>query len=316
MINKDDKIFIAGHNGMVGSAIIRKLKINGFKNLLSVNSKELDLRNQKHTFDFLSRTKPKLIINAAAKVGGILANNEYPYDFIMDNMLIQNNLIDSAHKNNVEKFIFLGSSCIYPKYSKQPIKEEYLLSGDLEPTNQWYALAKISGLKAIESLRIQYSREYFSLMPTNLYGINDNFDLNSSHVLPALIRKFHEGKSSNSETVELWGDGSSLREFLNVDDLAEAVLTMINIKNPLSVYNVGSGKEFTIKALAEMVKKCIGFKGEIIWDKSKPNGTPRKMLDSSKILNLGFKPKINLIQGISDVYDWFLKNEKIIRTNL
>ena len=315
MLDKGDKIFIAGHKGMVGSAIIRKLKLYGFNNLLTVNSEDLDLRNQKETFDYFHKTKPKLVINAAAKVGGILANNDYPYDFIMDNMQIQNNLIDSSHKNNVERFIFLGSSCIYPKFSNQPIKEEYLLSGELEPTNQWYALAKISGLKAIESLRIQYSREYFSLMPTNLYGINDNFDLNSSHVLPALIRKFHEGKLSNSKTVELWGDGSSLREFLNVDDLAEAVIIMMNVKNPMSVYNVGSGQEFTIKALAEMVKKCIGFKGEIIWDKSKPNGTPRKILDSSKILNLGFRPKINLKQGILDVYNWYIKNEKIIRTS-
>ena len=307
MILKDSKIYVAGHNGMVGSAILRKLKNKGFKNLIFKSSKELDLRIQKDVDEYISHEKPKIIIDAAAIVGGIWANNEYRYKFLMDNMLIQNNLINASIKNEIRNFIFLGSSCIYPKLAAQPMKEEALLSGPLEETNQWYAIAKISGVKLVDAVRRQFGFNYVSLMPTNLYGPNDNYDLKTSHVLPALIRKIHEAKIDNKD-VELWGTGKSLREFLHVDDLAEAVLLIMNIQTEDYLYNIGSGNEISIDSLAKLIKEKIGFTGKINYDSSYPDGTPRKLLDSNKINKLGWKPKISLENGIEITYKEFLKN--------
>lgn len=308
MINKSDKIYIAGHRGMVGSACWRALKAEGYTNLVGRTSKELDLCNQKAVDKFIKEEKPFAIINAAAKVGGILANDTYPYEFLMDNMLIQNNLIRSAHENDIPKFIFLGSSCIYPKFASQPLKEEYLLTGSLEPTNEWYAIAKISGVKLIEALRKEYNRDYVSLMPTNLYGPNDNFDLKSSHVLPAMIRKFHEAKLSGNTPVELWGTGSPMREFLHVDDLGQAVLFVLENKLEDHLYNVGSGIDLTIKQLAELIQSIVGHEGKIQWDKTKPDGTPRKLMDSYKMHQLGWSPIYDLKAGIEHTYDWYLNN--------
>ena len=310
MINKEAKIFIAGHRGMVGSACWRALEKAGFKNLIGKTSQELDLRNQRKVNNFLESVKPHAIIDAAAKVGGILANDTYPYEFLMDNMLIQNNLIRSAHELEIKKFIFLGSSCIYPKLAPQPLKEEYLLTGPLEPTNEWYAIAKISGVKLIEALRKQYGRDYVSLMPTNLYGPGDNFDLNSSHVLPAMIRKFHEAKENGNSDVILWGSGNPMREFLHVDDLAQAVRFVLENQTDDFLYNIGSGKDLTIKELAETIQSIVGHKGLILWDKTKPDGTPRKLMDIRKILKTNWEPKISLNDGISSVYKWYL-NKKL-----
>ena len=307
MINKSDKIYIAGHRGMVGSACWRALKAEGYTNLVGRTSKELDLRDQKTVEEFIKTEKPAAIINAAAKVGGILANNTYPYEFLMDNMLIQNNLIRSAHENDVPKFIFLGSSCIYPKFAPQPLKEVYLLTDSLEPTNEWYAIAKISGVKLIEALRKEYGRDYVSLMPTNLYGPNDNFDLKSSHVLPAMIRKFHEAKLNGNAPVELWGTGSPMREFLHVDDLGQAVLFALENELAEHLYNVGTGADFTIKELAEQIQSIVEHQGEIKWDNSKPDGTPRKLMDNSKIQTQGWKANIELKDGIEEVYNWYKK---------
>lgn len=291
---------------MMGSACWRALEAAGYTNLIGKSSKELDLRDQSDVQDFLTQEKPYAIIDAAAKVGGILANDTYPYEFLMDNMLIQNNLIQSAHALDIPKFIFLGSSCIYPKIAPQPLKEEYLLTGPLEPTNEWYAIAKISGVKLIEALRKQYNRDYVALMPTNLYGPGDNFDLNSSHVLPAMIKKFHEAKISNHSDVVLWGTGAPMREFLHVDDLASAVL--YSMENTLDnyLYNVGFGKDITIKDLTFIVKSIIGYNGNIIWDRTKPDGTPRKLMDSSKLINQGWSAKIDLKTGIEKTYRWLL----------
>ncbi len=308
IINKNSKIYIAGHKGMVGSAIWRALETKGYNNLLGKTSKDLDLRDQKLVSDFIKSEQPEIIIDAAAKVGGILANSQNPYPFLMENLQIQNNLIDAAHNNNVLKFIFLGSSCIYPKLAPQPLKEEYLLTDSLEPTNQWYAIAKIAGVKACEAIRKQYGKDFVSLMPTNLYGTNDNFDLKTSHVLPAMIRKFHEAKIKDHSPVQLWGSGSPLREFLHVDDLAQAVVFAVEHQLPEHLYNVGTGKELSIKALAETIKEIVGHKGEIKWDSTKPDGTPRKLMDSSKLRKLGWTPKIDLEQGITLVYDWYLKS--------
>lgn len=308
-IDKASKIFIAGHNGMVGSACKRLLISKGYNNLVCLPSNELDLRKQKKVFDFLKSEKPDVVINAAAKVGGIMANKTYPYEFLYDNLQIQNNLINGSFENNISKFIFLGSSCIYPKMSLQPIKEEYLLEGQLEPTNQWYALAKIAGVKLIESLRVQYNMDYVSLMPTNLYGLNDNYDLKNSHVLPALIRKFHEGKVNDSNFVEVWGSGKPLREFLFVDDLAKSILFALENKLPNSIYNVGSSEEISIKELALLIKKIVGYKGEIIWNKSKPDGTPRKLLNKNIFTPLA---KTKLDEGIKKTYEDFLKKESSI----
>ena len=293
---------------MVGSAIWRTLTAKGYTNLIGVTSKELDLRNQQAVQEFMNQNKPEVIIDAAAKVGGILANNNYPYQFIMENMQIQNNLMDTALKAGVAKFIFLGSSCIYPKLAPQPLKEEYLLTNSLEPTNEWYAIAKITGVKACQAIRNQFGKDYVSLMPTNLYGTQDNFDLNTSHVLPAMMRKFHEAKEANHAPVTLWGSGTPMREFLFVDDMAEAVVFALENELPDYLYNVGTGEDLTIKELAETIQKIIGHQGEIIWDASKPDGTPRKLMDISKMHELGWKHQINLEEGIQQTYDWFLTN--------
>lgn len=307
-MNIDSKIYIAGHKGMVGSAIWRTLTAKGYTNLLGVSSATLDLRNQQAVADFIAREKPDVLIDAAARVGGILANNDYPYQFIMENMQIQNNLIDSALQCGVEKFIFLGSSCIYPKLAPQPLKEDYLLTGTLEPTNEWYAIAKITGVKACEAIRKQFGKDYVSLMPTNLYGTHDNFDLNTSHVLPAMMRKFHEAKENNHAAVTLWGSGTPMREFLFVDDMAEAVVFALENKLPDYLYNVGTGEDLTIKQLAETIQKITGHQGSIIWDSSKPDGTPRKLMDITKMHELGWKHQVQLEQGIQKTYNWFLEN--------
>ena len=306
---KSSKIYIAGHRGMVGSACWRLLEKLGFSNLIGRTSKELDLRNQSHVYNFLKDSKPDVIIDAAAKVGGIVANNEYPYQFLMENMYIQNNLISSAHELNIAKFIFLGSSCIYPKSAPQPLKEEYLLSGSLEPTNEWYAIAKISGLKLCEAIRRQFGKDFVSLMPTNLYGSNDNFDLQTSHVLPAMIRKFHEAKENNHSDVTLWGTGRPMREFLHVDDLANAVVFALENVLPDYLYNVGAGTDITIKELANTIQSQVGHKGNINWDSSKPDGITRKLMDSSKMMQLGWRPTYNLKTGIANTYTWFLENQ-------
>ena len=298
----NSKIYIAGHNGMVGSACWRALEAKGYNNIIGFSFKELDLRDQRVVFEMLEREKPKAIIDAAAKVGGILANSTYPYEFLMDNMLIQNNLIRAAHELDIPKFIFLGSSCIYPKMAPQPLKEEYLLTGPLEETNQWYAIAKISGVKLIEALRVQYNRDYVSLMPTNLYGPGDNYDLKTSHVLPAMLRKFHEAKENNHSDVELWGTGTPKREFLHVDDLANAVVFALENKMEESLYNVGSGEELTIKELAELIQEITGHKGNIFWDQTKPDGTKRKLMDSTKIKKLQWNSNVTLIQGVLNLY--------------
>jgi GDP-L-fucose synthase len=313
-MNKEVKIFIAGHRGMVGSAICRNLQQNGFYNIITKPSKELDLRNQQDVFDFISEEKPSIVIDAAARVGGILANNNFPYQFLMDNMLIQNNLIKAAHELNVEKFIFLGSSCIYPRLAEQPLKEEYILTGPLEPTNEWYAIAKISGVKICEAIRTQFSKDFVSMMPTNLYGPFDNFDLNTSHVLPAMLRKFHEAKSNNNSDVTLWGSGNPMREFLHVDDLAKAVYFAIENKLPENLYNVGTGEDLTIRDLAFTIQNVVGHSGNIIWDSEKPDGTPRKLMDISKMHNLGWKHQIGLHDGIHETYNWFLNNIENYKT--
>ena len=306
-MENNTKIYIAGHRGMVGSAIWRALEKKGYTNLIGKKSFELDLRNQKAVMDFYASEKIELVINAAAKVGGILANNNLPYQFLMENMLIQNNLIDGALQNGIQKFIFLGSSCIYPKLAPQPLKEEYLLTDSLEPTNEWYAIAKITGVKACQAIRKQYNKNYISLMPTNLYGSFDNFDLQSSHVLPAMLRKFHEAKLNNT-SVELWGSGSPMREFLFVDDMADAVVFAMENKMSEYLYNVGTGKDITIKELAEIIQKVTGHQGKIIWDTSKPNGTPRKLMDVSKMQEIGWEYSIELEEGIKRTYQWFLDN--------
>lgn len=308
MISKQSKIYIAGHNGMVGSAIWRQLDEKGYQNLIGKSSKELDLRDQHAVMSFLNNEKPDVIIDAAAKVGGILANNNFPYQFLMENMQIQNNLIDSSLKNDIKKFIFLGSSCIYPKLAPQPLKEEYLLTDSLEPTNEWYAVAKITGIKTCEAIRKQFGKDYVSMMPTNLYGTHDNFDLNTSHVLPAMIRKFHEAKENNQAPVTLWGSGTPMREFLFVDDMAASVIFALENELPEHLYNVGTGVDLTIKELAELIQKTVGHTGEIVWDSSKPDGTPRKLMDVSKMHNLGWKHQVSLEDGISRTYQWFLEN--------
>ena len=308
MIKKDAKIYIAGHRGMVGSAVWRALDKKGYTNLLGKTSTELDLRNQQAVTDFYKKEQPEVVINAAAKVGGILANNDFPYQFLMENLQIQNNLIDRAHKSGIEKFIFLGSSCIYPKFAPQPLKEEYLLTDSLEPTNEWYAIAKITGVKACQAIRKQYNKDYVSLMPTNLYGSFDNFDLQSSHVLPAMLSKFHEAKINSHSEVTLWGSGTPMREFLFVDDMAEAVVYVLENNLPEYLYNVGSGEDITIKELAETIQKVTGHQGEIIWDSEKPDGTPRKLMDVSKMKKVGWEYTTELEKGIEKTYAWFLEN--------
>jgi GDP-L-fucose synthase len=312
-MNIESKIYIAGHRGMVGSAIWRTLSAKGYCNLIGASSTELDLRHQQSVREFISSAKPDVIIDAAARVGGILANNNYPYPFLMENMQIQNNLIDSALQEGVEKFIFLGSSCIYPRLAPQPLKEDCLLTSELEPTNEWYAIAKITGVKACQAIRKQFGKDYVSLMPTNLYGTYDNFDLNTSHVLPAMMRKFHEAKENNHAPVTLWGSGTPLREFLFVDDMAEAVVFALENKLPDYLYNIGTGLDLTIKELAETIQKIIGHQGEIIWDATKPDGTPRKLMDISKMHELGWKHKVDLEEGIQMTYDWFVENVENVK---
>lgn len=308
LMDKKAKLFVAGHRGLVGSAIVRKLIESGFENLVLRTHQELDLTRQADVDNFFSVERPKYVIVAAAKVGGIHANNTYPADFIAINLQIQTNVIDASYKNGVKKLLFLGSSCIYPKFAPQPITEEALLTGPLEPTNEWYAIAKIAGIKMCQAYRLQYKWDAISGMPTNLYGPNDNFHPENSHVLPALIRRFHEAKVTGAKEVVVWGTGSPLREFLHVDDLADAVMFLMDKYSDFPHVNVGSGNEVTIKNLAELVKEVVGFEGELKWDPNKPDGTPRKLMDSSKLANMGWKPKISLRDGLVGTYKWYVEN--------
>jgi GDP-L-fucose synthase len=308
-MNKNAKIYIAGHSGMVGSALLRKLQEEGFNNLVFIKSKELDLRNQIKVNSFFKSEKPEYVFLAAAKVGGIVANNTFRADFIYENLAIQNNIIHNAYLHGVKKLMFLGSSCIYPKMAPQPLKEEYLLTGVLEPTNEPYAIAKIAGIKMCEAYRQQYGCDFISIMPTNLYGINDNYDLQNSHVLPAMIRKFHEAKTQKYEIVNLWGTGSPLREFLYADDLADACFFLMQNYSEEGFVNIGSGVDISIKHLAEIVKDIIGFEGNLAWDTSKPDGTPRKLLDVTKLHSLGWKHKIDLNEGVRLAYNDYIENQ-------
>ena len=306
-MDQNARIYVAGHRGLVGSAIWRELDRQGFTHLIGRTRKELDLLDMAAVRDFFASERPEYVFVAAAKVGGILANNNHPGEFIFENLQIQNNIIDSARRSGAKKLLFLGSSCIYPKLAPQPLKEEYLLTGPLEPTNEWYAVAKIAGIKLCQAFRRQYGCNFISAMPTNLYGPNDNYDLQSSHVLPALIRKFHEAKTTGAPTVTCWGTGSPRREFLHADDLGAACVFLMHHYSEEQFINVGYGSDVTIKELAKMVRRIVGFKGEVVWDTSKPDGTPRKIMDSSRILALGWKPKIDLETGIAGAYQDFLK---------
>ncbi|MBO9638159.1 MAG: GDP-L-fucose synthase [Siphonobacter aquaeclarae] len=310
-MEKSAKIYIAGHRGMVGSAILRKLQQEGYSNFVLRTSKELDLRNQADVFRFFEEEKPEYVFLAAAKVGGIVANNTYRADFLYENLMIQNNVIHAAHVADVKKLMFLGSSCIYPKMAPQPLREDYLLTGSLEPTNEPYAIAKIAGIKMCESYRRQYGRNFISVMPTNLYGPNDNYDLQNSHVLPALIRKFHEAKVQGRPSVEVWGTGSPLREFLHADDLADACYFLMQEYEGEEFVNIGTGEDLSIKDLALLIKDIVGFDGELIWNTSKPDGTPRKLMDVSKLHHLGWRHRIELPEGIRQVYEKFVEHEDI-----
>jgi GDP-L-fucose synthase len=307
-LEKTSKIYIAGHRGMVGSAIARKLEVDGYTNILTRRSAELDLRNQAQTLEFLQTEKPDYVFLAAAKVGGIIANSTYRADFLYENLAIQNNVIHGSYLAGVKKLMFLGSSCIYPKLAPQPLKEEYLLTGLLEPTNEPYAIAKIAGIKMCEAYREQYGCNYISVMPTNLYGPNDNYDLQNSHVLPAMIRKFHEAKVENKPAVELWGTGSPMREFLHANDLAEACVYLMENYDGATLVNIGTGVDVTIKELAETIQEAVGFTGTINWNTDKPDGTPRKLMDVNKLNGLGWKHKIELKEGIKLVYQDFKNN--------
>lgn len=305
---KSAKIYVAGSNGMVGSAIVRTLKAKGYTNIFEKSSKELDLKNQQAVHDFFSQEQPEYVFLAAAKVGGIHANNTYPATFIYDNIMIQSNVIQAAYEFNVKKLLFLGSSCIYPKFAPQPIKEEYLLTGSLEPTNEAYAIAKIAGLKMCQFYKQQYGCNFISAMPTNLFGINDNFNLENSHVLPALLRKFIEAKQNHKQEVTIWGSGTPMREFLFVDDLAEACLFLMESYNGVETVNIGTGEDVSIKELAETIMKIVGFEGNLFFDASKPDGASRKLLDVSKINSLGWKHETNLEEGIKKTLNWIQKN--------
>ncbi len=302
MMNKNSKIYVAGHRGMVGSALVRRLQAEGFNNIVYKTSKELNLINQQDVADFFEKEKPEYVILAAAKVGGILANNTYRAQFIYENLMIQNNVIHQSYLNNVKKLLFLGSSCIYPKMAPQPLKEDYLLTGTLEYTNEPYAIAKIAGIKMCEAYRSQYNCNFISAMPTNLYGPNDNYDLNNSHVLPALLRKFHTAKVKQQPSVEIWGTGTPRREFLHVDDLADACYYLLENYSGEQLVNIGSGEDITILDLAMLIKKIVGYTGEIVFDRSKPDGTPRKLMDVSKLQKVGWTYSISLEQGIAEVY--------------
>jgi GDP-L-fucose synthase len=307
-MEKDAKIYVAGHRGLVGTAIMRKLKNEGYNNLVYRTSSELDLRRQEKVEEFFKEEKPEYVILAAAKVGGIQANNTYSAEFLYDNLMIETNVIEAAYQNDVKKLLFLGSSCIYPKFADQPMKEEYLLSGKLESTNEGYAVAKITGIKLCEHYNKQYGTNFISAMPTNLYGPNDNFDLETSHVLPALIRKFHEAKVNDEDEVVIWGTGKPKREFLHVDDLADSLLYLMNNYDGDQFVNVGVGKDISILELAELIKDVVGFEGEIVNDLSKPDGTPRKLMDVTRLNDLGWEAKISLEEGIKDTYLWFKEN--------
>ncbi len=309
--SKDSKIYVAGHRGLVGSAIVRKLKAEGYDNLVLRTSSELDLRDGIAVKKFFESEQPEYVFLAAAKVGGIWANSCYPAEFIYDNLTIQLNIIHNAYLSGVKKLLFLGSSCIYPKFAPQPMKEEHLLTGILEPTNEPYAVAKIAGIKMCEAYNRQYGTNFVSVMPTNLYGPHDNFDLENSHVLPALIRKFHEAKVNGAPSVVIWGTGSPRREFLHVDDLADACLFLLQNYNESELVNIGVGEDLTIKELALLVKDVVGFEGELEFDTSKPDGTPQKLLDVSKLNSLGWKAKISLREGLEDTYRWFVENAAI-----
>lgn len=310
-LKKSSKIYVAGHSGLVGSAIVRRLKQQGFTNILFKTSSELDLCDKAQVDSFFQQEKPDYVFLAAAKVGGIVVNNEYRADFIRDNLLIQLNVIDGAYRSGVEKLLFLGSTCIYPKLAPQPLKEEYLLTGELEPTNEPYAIAKIAGIKMCESYNRQYGTHYISVMPTNLYGPNDNFDLHTSHVLPALIRKFHQAKESDSPYVEVWGTGTPRREFLYSDDLADACLFLMDAYEENDIINIGVGEDLPIKELAEKIKAVVGYEGELKFDSTKPDGTPRKLVDVTKLNGLGWKAQTSLDEGLEKAYQWFLENEVV-----
>ncbi len=306
-MEKNDKIYIAGHRGMVGSAILRKLKTEGFTNFVLRTSGELDLREQTAVRDFFAAERPDYVFLAAAKVGGIMANNVYRADFLLENLQIQNNVIESAHRTAVKKLMFLGSSCIYPKLAPQPLREDHLLTGLLEPTNEPYAIAKIAGIKLCEAYRSQYGSNFISVMPTNLYGPNDNYDLNNSHVLPAMIRKFHEAKEEGRPTVALWGTGAPMREFLHADDLADACYFLMQHYDEPELVNVGTGEDLTIKSLAELIQQVVGYEGTIDWNTDKPDGTPRKLMDVNKLHSLGWQHSIDIKAGVEVTYQDFLK---------
>ncbi len=308
MMDKNSKIYVAGHRGLVGSAIVRELTAQGYGNLILRTREELDLLDQRAVADFFNLEKPDYVFLAAAKVGGIMANKEHKAEFIYENLQIELNIVHNAWRSGVKKLLFLGSSCIYPKQAQQPIKEEYLLTGPLEETNDAYAMAKIAGIKMCQSYREQYKSDFIAVMPTNLYGPGDNFNLTSSHVLPAMIRKFHEAKITHQTSVTLWGDGTPYREFLYVDDLANACVYLMNNYSESEIVNIGTGQDLTIKDLADKIKNIVGFSGEIVWDSSKPNGTPKKLLDVSRLSNLGWLAKTDLNQGVSLAYDWYLNN--------
>jgi len=313
-MDQGSRIYVAGHNGLVGSAIVRHLRAEGFQNLIVRSRGECDLENQGAVFKLFLEEKPEYVFMAAARVGGILANSSYPVDFIRSNLMVQNNIIDASHFSGVKKLLFLGSSCIYPKLAPQPIKEEYLLSGSLEPTNEWYAIAKIAGIKMCQAYRAQHGLNAIALMPTNLYGPGDNFDLSASHVLPALLRKFHEAKLSGAKEVVMWGTGTPRREFLHVDDLADACLHLMQTYDSGDIVNVGTGEDVTIRELAELVKVAVGFQGAIVQDITKPDGTPRKLLDVSRLHGLGWRHRIGLEEGIRTTYQWFLDNRGQLRS--
>ncbi|ALS77933.1 GDP-fucose synthetase [Planococcus kocurii] len=304
----DSKIYVAGHRGLVGSAIVRNLQKNGYTNLVFRTSQELDLTKAGQVSAFFQKERPDYVFLAAAKVGGIVANNDYPADFIRDNLMIQTNVIDTAYQNNVKKLLFLGSTCIYPRLATQPMREDSLLTGELEPTNEPYAIAKIAGIKMCQSYNRQYGTDFISIMPTNLYGPNDNFDLTSSHVLPALIRKFHEAKMNHITTVEVWGTGAPKREFLYSDDLADAAVYLMNTYSGNDLVNIGMGKDISIKELAEKIGETVGYQGEIVFNTSKPDGAPRKLVDVSRLKSLGWEAGISLDDGLELAYKWFLEH--------
>ena len=312
-MNNNSKIYVAGHNGLSGSALVRKLHSNGYSNILTCDKNTLNLKNKEQTEEWFSKNQPEYVFLAAAKVGGIHANDKYPAEFIYDNLEIQNNVIHSSYRFNVKKLLFMGSICIYPKFAPEPVNETSLLNGSLEPTNEWYAIAKIAGIKMCQAYRKQYGCNFISAMPCNLYGINDNFHLENSHVLPALIRKFHEAKINNSKTVECWGTGSPRREFLYSDDLADALIFLMDRYNENEIINIGYGEDLTIKDIANKVKTTINFTGEIVWNTSKPDGTPKRLLNVNKLFDMGWRPKINLENGLKSTYEWYLNNQNKLK---